>query len=133
ANDELCAIFCGSTGEQFIAETAVDEHLEQQQQQEDTGEPGGKFIQFLGAPDLSVGPSEATLLLSFGARWRLAEIVFGNVFWVRQGGGVYRWVRLICHGISIVLLTHRSPARRRRGRLARQLPCLGVLGRAGVA
>src|SRR5699024_1446540 len=125
ANDEFCAIFRGSTGEQFIAETVFDDHLEYQQQQEDTGEPGGKFIQFLGAPDLPVGASEATLLFGFGARWRLAEIGFGNVFWVRQGGGVYRWVRLICHGISIVLLTHRSPARSRRGRLARQLPCLG--------
>src|SRR5699024_4998853 len=62
----------------------------------------------------------------------LTDIVFGNVFWIRQGGRVYRWVRLVCHSVSFVFLTQRDLARSRRGMLGWQLLFLGALVRAGV-
>src|SRR5699024_6503454 len=114
------------------AKTIYDNHLQQQQQQENTGQPGRELIDLLGAADLTLITTEASLLFCLWAGWRLTDIVLGNVFWIRQGGRVYRWVRLDCHSVSFVFLTQRGLGRRRSGMLGWQLLFLGVLVRAGV-
>src|SRR5699024_12392212 len=90
--------------EHFVAETVFDDHLDHEEEQEDPGEPCREFIEALGAVDLAVGASEAALLFTFGTRWCLTEVGFGDVFGVWQGGRVRRWGLVIGHNVSLFFL-----------------------------